>query len=189
MKNKKSDKLCFIAVGILLIVIVVLLIIKSTYKPKDDKISITGTNDYVSTKIVDSKINISTSNYSFKLTGYEGKIEDIVTIAGCAFDDNYNLVTVLTTDGLYALYVGNSYIYDNIDKSLKLVKISDRKKIKKMYYKVVGDENSMTYDNLGCFRYPFIEYKNGDIKALDPGTTDVTKMLTDKEDYQLINIK
>ena len=189
MKNKKSDKLCFIAIGILLIVIVILLIIKSTYKPKNDNVSITGMNDYVNTKIVDSKIKISTSNYSFKLTGYKGKIENIVTIAGCAFDDNYNLITVLTTKGLYALYVGNSYIYDNLDKSLKLVKISDRKNIKRLYYEVVGDENSMTYDYLGCFRYPFIEYENGDIKALNPGTTDVSKILTNKEDYQLIDIK
>ncbi len=189
MKNKKSDKLVLISVGILSIVIVILLIIKNTYKEVEMHVDVSGMNDYVSTKVINSKINISTSNYSFKLKGYEGKIENIVTIAGCALDDNYNLITVLTTEGLYALYVGNSYIYDNIDKTLKLVKISDRDNIKRLYYQVVGDENNMTYDYLGCFRYPFIEYNDGSISALEVGTTDITKILTNKEDYYLTNIK
>ena len=59
----------------------------------------------------------------------------------------------------------------------------------KMTIKIVGNENEMKYDFLACFKYPSIEYKDGSVKVLDPGTTDVTKILTDKEDYQLISIK
>lgn len=189
MKNKKSDKLLYLAIAILIIAIVILLIIKSISKPIEEYVNVAGDSNYVSTKLINSKLNISTTNYNYYLIGYKGKIENVITIAGCAFDDNYNLITVLTTDGLYALYIGNSYIYKNMNKTLKLVKISDRENIKNISYEVVGDENSMKYDYLGCFRYPFVEYKDGSKKALSVDTTDAYKLLTNKEDYELINIK
>lgn len=189
MKNKNSSKLLIIAVGVILIVIVILLIIKKTYKSEEVYVNVNGDSNYLNTKVIDFKINISTSNYSYKLKGYKGKIENIVSVAGCAFDDNYNLITVLTSDGLYALYVGNSYIYQNLDDTFKLVKISDRDNIKSLNYEVVGNENEMKYDFLACFKYPSIEYKDGSVKVLDPGTTDVNKVLNNKDDYTLVNIK
>lgn len=190
MKNKKGNKLLIIAVGVILIVLVILLIIKRTYKEEVYvNVNVNGDSNYLNTKLVNSKISITNSNYSFKLDGYKGKIENIVSIAGCAFDDNYNFITVLTSDGLYALYVGNNYIYQNLDDTYKLVKISDRDNIKSLNYEVVGNENEMKYDFLACFKYPSIEYKDGSVKVLDPGTTDVNKVLKNKEDYTLTKIK
>lgn len=189
MKNKKGNKLLIIAVGVILIVLVILLIIKRTYKAKEVYVNVNGDSNYLNTKLVNSKISITNSNYSFKLAGYKGKIENIVSIAGCAFDDNYNFITVLTSDGLYTLYVGNNYIYKNLDDTFKLVKISDRDNIKSLNYEVVGNENEMKYDFLACFKYPSIEYKDGSVKVLDPETTDVNKILKNKDDYTLTKIK
>ena len=46
----------------------------------------------------------------------------------------------------------------------------------------------MKYDYLGCFRYPFIEYKDGSKKALSVDTADVDKLLTNREDCEFMNI-
>ena len=59
MKNKKSDKLLYLAIAILIIAIVILLIIKSIYKPVEEYVNADGDSNYVSTKLINSKLNIS----------------------------------------------------------------------------------------------------------------------------------
>ena len=73
MKNKKSDKLLYLAIAILIIAIVILLIIKSIYKPVEEYVNADGDSNYVSTKLINSKLNISTTNYNYYLIGYKGK--------------------------------------------------------------------------------------------------------------------
>ena len=67
MKNKKSDKLLYLAIAILIIAIVILLIIKSIYKPVEEYVNADGDSNYVSTKLINSKLNISTTNYNYYL--------------------------------------------------------------------------------------------------------------------------
>ena len=67
MKNKKSDKLLYLAIAILIIAIVILLIIKSIYKPVEEYVNAGGDSNYVSTKLINSKLNISTTNYNYYL--------------------------------------------------------------------------------------------------------------------------
>lgn len=192
MKDKKKI-IIFVSIGVLVLIILFIIILKLTEKPVNpDDITIEGMTDYLDVNVNSSKIEVENINYSYNLSDYKGDVKNVVSISGCASDDNFNLVTVLTSSGLYTLYVGNSYIKENIDNNLKLVKISDAENIKKIYYAETGDtEKGNMYDELPCFRYPFVEYKDGSIKAIAPKNivSDTDKILANKDDYKLVDIK
>lgn len=89
------------------------------------------------------------SIFRYILYGFTGEVKDVVLLSGCNNDNRYEFITILTTDGLYSVYIPYDFIGE--DGVYEVTKLDNADEIVSL--------NIGEYD-LSCVKYPVIKYKD-----------------------------